>query len=208
MAPLVHKVDMSHSGCHIALDWFQFSDETRRLHLTDQVLRLFDYVEDNDLWLHKLPNSKEFTAGLQSLDLHFDDPLTIDGLTKLSVEKLIELGRPEIERINKCVEDAVKKAYFVFLPQWKNGPCLVYETLETRIWYISEIGNALALQSDTKVGLLVHRIEGDDKLLKISLRSIGTVDTTLFSKMHNGGGHVNSSGCTISVNEWEDIKNA
>ena len=35
----------------------------------NELYTTFDYIQDNDLWLHKLPHSKEFSLGLGCLGL-------------------------------------------------------------------------------------------------------------------------------------------
>ena len=39
---------------------------------------LFDYIQDDDLWQHKLPKSREFSAGLQSMRLEPDVNINLD----------------------------------------------------------------------------------------------------------------------------------
>ena len=38
----------------------------------DRMRRLFEYIEDGDLWQWRLPNSKAFRSGLKDLHLEFD----------------------------------------------------------------------------------------------------------------------------------------
>lgn len=78
------QIDMSRSGATIALDYFrpavrhealgvpmqpiQFcSLRLRKLvQITQEQRRIFEYVEDADLWRWKLPDSQAFHAGLLS----------------------------------------------------------------------------------------------------------------------------------------------
>lgn len=43
----------------------------------------------------------------------------------------------------------------------------------------------------------------DVAVIKLSVRSLGEVDTTAFSTAFNGGGHRNASSCIVAAKEWD-----
>ena len=43
----------------------------------------------------------------------------------------------------------------------------------------------------------------DVAVIKLSVRSLGEVDTTAFSSAFNGGGHRNASSCIVAAEEWD-----
>ena len=67
---------MGRSGATIAFDYFkQRAMEERLLEVAgefERVRRVFEYVEDGDLWRWGLQNSKAFSSGLKDMNLEFD----------------------------------------------------------------------------------------------------------------------------------------
>ncbi len=185
-----YSVRMDHSGCILALEWFSVP-------ISAKLSRVFDYIEDHDIWRHKLPYSEEFTAGLRSLNLPYDNPAIFDFLLTLDANVIISFGKPEIVKR----DDYIAK----LLPLSQLLPCgsRFYETNDTRVFYISEIGHKLAESAPSKIGIVAY---GSPPNVKLSLRSVGGVDTTFIAARYDGGGHVGASGCIVSRDEWEQIK--
>lgn len=73
-------IDMERSGATIAYDYFKEklsggdinSSKDGVLGEYQRVRRLFEYIEDGDLWRWHLPDSKAFSSGLKDLNLEFD----------------------------------------------------------------------------------------------------------------------------------------
>lgn len=73
-------IDMDRSGATIAYDYFKeklLSGDTSSgidgaVADFGRVRKLFEYIEDADLWRWRLPNSKAFSSGLKDLNLEFD----------------------------------------------------------------------------------------------------------------------------------------
>lgn len=73
-------IDMDRSGATIAYDYFKEkllsgdanSDIDGAVAEFRRVRRLFEYIEDADLWRWRLLNSKAFSSGLKDLNLEFD----------------------------------------------------------------------------------------------------------------------------------------
>lgn len=70
---------MNRSGATIAFDYFKSKidgdsgDKNEAVVAQfDRVRRLFEYVEDGDLWRWSLPNSKAFSSGLKDLNFQYD----------------------------------------------------------------------------------------------------------------------------------------
>lgn len=66
-------IDVRRSGATIAFDYFKerVGGEVA-FGQFDRVRRLFEYIEDGDLWRWSLPNSKAFNSGLKDLNIEFD----------------------------------------------------------------------------------------------------------------------------------------
>lgn len=66
-------IDMERSGATIAYDYFKSRvEDDDRVREFERVRRLFEYVEDGDLWKWRLDHSKAFSSGLKDLNLEFD----------------------------------------------------------------------------------------------------------------------------------------
>ena len=77
---------MKRSGATIAYDYFRekllardgskLGDNCGRIAAVfERVRRLFEYIEDADLWRWHLPNSKAFSSGLKDMNIEFDPRL-------------------------------------------------------------------------------------------------------------------------------------
>lgn len=81
---LIKVIDMGRSGATIAYDYFKEKlinggDNNRaadgnalKIGEFDRVRRLFEYIEDRDLWRWKLPDSKAFSSGLDDRNIEYD----------------------------------------------------------------------------------------------------------------------------------------
>ncbi|KAK4280596.1 hypothetical protein QN277_012204 [Acacia crassicarpa] len=77
---LIKEIDMERSGATIAFDYFKeklLSSGADAKHQSmvkqfEGVRKLYDYIEDGDLWRWKLQNSKAFSSGLKDLNIEFD----------------------------------------------------------------------------------------------------------------------------------------
>lgn len=205
--------DMDRSGATIALDYFKPQQ------LTDDQLLFFKYIEDSDLWRWALPGSREFYAGLLSLQLEYDcraNPQIFDQLLALTPAEVISRGRIEMDRQQRCINDAIATAFVVNLGGGKGsakgwGQALAVNVTPAVARIRSELGNALADEASRRglqpVGLVVYREpEMDDNDVKVSVRSVGDFDTTAVSQAHGGGGHKNASSFLIDNKQFESWK--
>ncbi|KAL8463608.1 hypothetical protein ACS0TY_034313 [Phlomoides rotata] len=77
---LTKVINMDRSVATIAYDYFKErllggdNNGSKNVALAElqKVRRLFEYIEDVDLWRWRLPNSKSFSSGLKDLNLEFD----------------------------------------------------------------------------------------------------------------------------------------
>lgn len=86
--------------------------------LTPSQLRLFEYVEDGDLWAWKLPGSHAFHAGIGALGLEYDiekNPGIFDQLLLLTPNQVISSGAAVLEEQGRQVREAAERAYQVEL---------------------------------------------------------------------------------------------
>lgn len=195
MSNLHVTLDMQHSGCTLAA-----------AHFGVPVTRLMSYVEDNDLWRHVLPRSKECTAGLQSLNMELDctlNPGIWHQLEQLDVDTLIDRGVLLLEERARIVADLVENhTYPVLVP----GASLMLLAADLRPdqWALkSDLGHALAVRNRGCGVGAVCVVDPNAGTCNVSLRSTDQgADTTLISSLFGGGGHRNASGFTVAADTW------
>lgn len=174
--------DMKHCGAYIT--WTYFFG-------FDNIPKMIEYVEDNDLWKKLLPNTREFTSFMFSvpfefseyekfLDNNYIDNVAIPcgtGMQKQNDEYIRQLTKktvPKFMEING-------KYYFV--------TCLNSDILK------SELGNKLV---DGLVYCNFSSIYSNDHFRNsttFSLRSLNDrTDVSEIAKLFGGGGHRNASG--------------
>ncbi|XP_015883754.2 uncharacterized protein LOC107419528 [Ziziphus jujuba] len=208
-------IDIRRSGATIAFDYFKekvASDKVVREF--DRVRRLFEYIEDGDLWRWNLPNSKAFSSGLKDLNIEFHvhlNPSLFKQLLSLDLEEVISQGMTSLSKKQELIDDALSQSYEIALGGGAFGHCLAVNAdsiLELR----SELGHQLATKSRNlklrAIGAVVYSVPEleNDKLLKISLRSVDSEDTTPISEEFGGGGHRHASSFMLSSAEFEQWK--
>lgn len=226
---IVKFIDMNHSGATIAYDYFTeklLSENTSSGMITTQensqtylslvpekdmqrVDLLFKYIEDADLWRWIRPDSKAFSSGLKDMQIEFSltkNQELFEQLLALDPRSVIEMGKISLSQKQKLIDEALEQSYEISLGNGKFGNCLATEI--NNISHLrSELGNQLALKSVNlnlrPIGAVAYNVlELDSDILKISLRSLGSDDTTEISKAYGGGGHRNASSFLINRNEY------
>ncbi|CAA7013856.1 unnamed protein product [Microthlaspi erraticum] len=218
-------LDVERSGATIAYDYFtqKLIEEEEESCSSREVMndfkrmrRVFEYIEDADIWKWKLPESKAFHSGILDLGIEYDynkNQSLFEELLSLDHESVINRGRESLCRKRKLIQEALEKSYEIVLGgEEEFGRCLAVngdEIAELR----SELGNQLAEKSKNLklrgVGAVVYRVPEleDETKVKISLRSVGEEeDTTVVSQRFGGGGHRNASSFLLSSVEFEQWK--
>jgi uncharacterized protein len=166
--------DMNKSGAVMAWEYFQQSP----------VPELFKYIEDKDLWLFKLPKSREFSAGLRAY------PMEFELWNKLSVNQLISEGETLLRYQNQIVDKLCKNMRLTQVADYQvptvNSPILQ-----------SEIGNYLCKLYPQYPFSAVY-FDGNEKR-HFSLRSVGDFDVSAIAKSMGGGGHKNAAGFVVNL---------
>ncbi|KAH9780766.1 hypothetical protein KPL71_008208 [Citrus sinensis] len=212
-------IDMERSGATIAYDYFKnkFLDNGLQLHREfERLSLLFDYIEDGDLWRWRLENSKAFSSGLKDLNIEFSfqlNPRLFEQLLSLDLESVISQGIVSLSHKQRLIEETLAHSYEIVLGGGAFGHCLAVDAdavAELR----SELGHQLATKSHDLnlrgIGAVVYRVPElqNDQLVKISLRSVDSEDTTAIAQEFGGGGHRNASSFMLSSAEFERWKTA
>lgn len=144
------------------------------------------YTEDRDLWLWKLPDSREISAALRSYPMEFSDwdYLHEHGQRMTGWQELITEGRAILRDQKQTIESHVSHAREIELDGHK-----ILSVNATTL--ISEIAGELA--KDRPFGLCYFQRK--DGLFVYSLRSReGGLDVSEIAKRHGGGGHPRAAG--------------
>jgi len=178
-------MDLSHSGS--VLSWNYFAP-------TEPVPDLLRYVEDQDLWAWKLPESREVNAAIGSFPLDFE---TWDRLAERSASDLAREGLPLVRNNRTLVQRALHASSRVLLDgEWVEA----INATSNR----SAIGHELAKRAafGRKWGC-VYLITGDR--VSATLYSIGDVDVSQTATHFGGGGHRNAAGFSVSLRDWLEM---
>ncbi|XP_010500980.1 PREDICTED: uncharacterized protein LOC104778273 isoform X2 [Camelina sativa] len=220
-------LDIERSGATIAFDYFtqKLIDECRgscckEMNDFKRMRRVFEYIEDADIWKWELPESKAFNSGILDLKIEYDFNINqslFQQLLSLDHETVINRGKQSLSKKRKLIHEALEQSYEIVLGggcDEEFGRCLAVNADDEIAELRSELGNQLAEKSKNLkfrgIGAVVYRVPelGDEKKLKISLRSVVEEDTTPVSQRFGGGGHKNASSFLLSSMEFEHWKPA
>lgn len=191
------EFDMNRSGCQMAWDYF-FPNVPRPFFI--------DYMADRDLWLFKLPKSKEINVGLW--ELGYIDSYDLNKMTLL-LENPDE-KKAYLENAGNFFEVSNKKEIDIGIANAFEAK-MNYNNNTYRIWLggnivpslRSELGNALCTKS-FKDGTLpdfsaTWQYDPKSDEWWISLRGVSSrsPDLSAMSKSFGGGGHILAAGFTI-----------
>lgn len=144
------------------------------------------HIEDNDLWKHSIPDTREFIAALRSYPQTFEkwDELSLE------VEELIEEGKSIIRFFDQQKEIIINSgAREITLNGIKGLGC------NASYMFGSDIAGELAKRSNT-FGLSYY--VASDGICHCSLRSRGKFNVAELAKLFGGGGHHGAAGFRIS----------
>jgi len=202
------------SGATLALNHFMKEVDLFNgdLKLQEHMQRIFSYIEDNDLWKHRLPHSQKFSQGLHSLKIDFDvnkNPDLFDKLMALDVDDLIQKGKSMKGENDAIIESEVSKSFVISLGGSRDGfgKCLAIISSYSELR--SVLGHHLAEKSGSlgyrTMACVVYEVTERPGEYKVSLRSIGE-DTTEISTKYGGGGHMQASSFFVPKSIFEEWK--
>ena len=160
---------------------------------------VYNYIQDRDLWLWSMPNSKSFSEGLRyritSNDLLSFESF-VDNLSSEYIDETIMIGSILQDKVKSQVDSKVNNCNDINI----NGiDFKIINATEN----ISELGNAICLKHN-KPALLYFIIDSSN--VACSLRSTDSLpDISIVAKSFGGGGHRNAAGFTINLNKLKSI---
>jgi uncharacterized protein len=175
--------DMKHSGAHLAWKFF-FPEE--------EVPLLIKYIEDNDIWLKQMPNTREVTSFIFTLPFEFEEyeKLLDEEYIKNTV---IPTGIGMLKQSENLIVGALNYKQIKFV-QIGNNYYMVVHSNSTVLK--SDIGNRLLDKYPMCDFSSVYSTCGGTT--SISLRSDNKkADVSVIAQKFGGGGHRNASGMAI-----------
>lgn len=183
--------DMEKSGALLAYEYLDGDGyaEQHRLYWSNYVRLFVAYVQDRDLWQHRLPDTREVNASLKSRPQTFQEwnDLSYNFGGGSAATSLVFDGRGILRYQQGIIDYAVKNAAEVVI--------LGHKVLAVNSTVLqSEIGEALA--KDRPFG--VTWFEKPDGTRVYSMRSQeGGVNVSEIARKMGGGGHVHAAGFSI-----------
>ena len=162
--------------------------------------KLLKYIEDMDLWVNKLPYSKEIFAYHNLFGFEFKtwNKLATELENSGKFKKWAEIGKILLRYEDKLIDFLIKN----------NTEKAVFDGYKVAVvnspLFHSQICNRV-LNKEIKVGIAWRKKQ--DKIY-VSLRSDGRADVAKLAKKYGGGGHKTSSGFEVKNNKlpWKTIK--
>lgn len=179
-----HIFDEKHSGAVIAWNYF---------HPNIQIPTLLRYVEDGDLYVFKLPDSRAIISYMYAQPFRFDEWDALSAKLEDVNERfvLIERGKAYSEHFAILVEQIANKATLV---SFEGFECYMATAADM---FTSDVGNRLA-SIKPPLGIIVN-LHGD--ILNVSLRSDKSVDVSSIARKYGGNGHPQASAFRM---RWGD----
>ncbi len=178
--------DETKSGATIA--WKYFHKDTKQP-------GLFEHIEDDDLFLFRLKDTKPIVRYLSSKQLTFVE--LDDFINELNnpdtKEKLLKRLRNYSEYFDILVSLAVDRSKTVLFEGYKCSFANAHPLITMR----SAIGNALVKNNPPLAIVVSAHPEG----FGVSLRSDTSVDVAEIAKKYGGNGHPQASGFSISYGD-------
>lgn len=177
-----HVFDESRSAATIAWEYFQPGVPTPLL---------LQYVQDGDLYVFKLPDSRAMLSYMYAQPFHFDswDALAKELEEPATREKLLERGRVYAEHFEILVEQIANKATLV---SFEGHECYLATAPHM---FVSDVGNRLATMKPPLA--VIANFRGD--VLNVSLRSDPSIDVSAIARKYGGNGHPQASAFRL---EW------
>lgn len=180
-------LDKTHSAAY--LTWAYLSDDI----VNDKPPWLVAYVEDHDLWHHKLPDSKAVSTALSNYPFEFSvwsviskfadtedlwDSFVATGYTIINYQQTL---------VSKICANAFEKEFDGHKVMVVNTPILINEVAEK-------------LAEGRPFGMTFHVIDENKIVVSLRVRD-GDVDVSKIAAAHGGGGHPRAAGFILE--NWE-----
>lgn len=180
--------DMNRSGAVITWNY---------LFPNRDVPRLLQYVQDNDLWRHKLPACQAAVRYIRSFPQVFDHWDALASEFEFNAENVMQ-GAISIER------------YFQNQIQFQKGHARFFQykglkaaIINVNTTFVSEMCTTII--ADNYLDLCFGWFMNKDGEFMMSIRGHGDTDVSAIAKEYGGGGHKSAAGFTFSFDEFKNF---
>lgn len=181
---------MDHSGAYITWKYF-FPDEDPPL--------LIKYIEDNDIWIKEMPNTREVTSYVFSLPFEFEEYKKL--LDPNEISRIIPIANGMQYQNESYINNSLSSASLKFV-QIDDMYFFVASVNSTVLK--SEIGNRLFTKYEHVNFSSVY--SKNDSQTYVSLRSTDTrTDVSQIASLFGGGGHRNASGMSSYFADFHNV---
>lgn len=148
---------------------------------------LLGYVEDRDMWWHKLAKSAEVNAAIRSYPMDFD---TWDKFT--TPNDMAKIGEHVLRTERIYWERSLENIQWIKIGEYEVP--IVNTTVGG-----SDAANAILERRG--VGVAGYYFDRGDGVRQWGLRANGKVDVSELAKRFGGGGHANAAGFQTEINQ-------
>lgn len=189
-----HIYDRNRSGASIAWAYF---------HPGTEIPRLMRYLEDGDLYLYALPETRDIFSYLLVLPQEFTTWDTLNTALENAAErvKVLEKARAYTEFFEALSEMSVERAKKVLFEGYE----VYFAVTHPHITMKSYVGNQLYKKLPPFALIVTAHVHG----FGVSIRSDGSVDVSKIASKYGGGGHPGSAGFFIPNGEtmpWVEVE--
>lgn len=176
--------DMLHSGAY--LTWKFFNQDI------EDVPLLIKYIEDNDIWIKKMPFTEEMTFYIYSLPFKFEEYSTL-------------LNDNEIKTVAIPIGTGMKRANDNYIKHALNTSTHQFIEIDDKYFLVEHL-NSTILKSEIGNKILTKFPYADfsaiystyNNVTTLSLRSMNDrADVSVIATKFGGGGHRNASGMSV-----------
>ena len=202
--------DVNKSGASIVRDYCKNHLDLYshiKLNQKEVLNKVVAMVEDRDLWLFRLPMTREFSEYIFA----YIQPNDISKMTEIlfkykftQINTLCQLGSTIMYYKDQLIEKKLK-SYIPVYVNFNSTKLLIIN--ETQPDLVSSLGNALCKQYDIPVCL--YNISGSyDGVISVALsfRSMDHLEPVdVVARLLSGGGHANAAGCSVSLDKFNEL---
>lgn len=176
---------MDHSGAY--LTWAYFYPES-------PMPLLIKYIEDNDIWIKTMPNTRELTSYIYSLPFEFEEyEKLLD--EKVLMGDILQVAIGMQRQNDLYIKDAVGFTTMKFTQI--DGMYFFVACINTSVLK-SDIGNQIFTKFENANFSCCYSLGDEYGTAYVSLRSMNDrTDVSKIAVKYGGGGHRNASGCSL-----------
>lgn len=186
--------DMDRSGARLSYDRFFPNNEEPVLGL------LASYVQDVDLWQHKMPNTREICQIIYSTRKEFDWYEVLFIKMKLNLPALIEEGRSQLGVVDNITRTIELSTFDIDFKDPRDGMVYKVPVINGDLFVSQACNHIIEWRTDAKF-CAAFNFKGPNQV-KWSLRSRGDFDVAELAKAFGGGGHRAAAGFNQSLSSF------